>query len=87
MAIADPIPEFSRPPARTGFALLVVMAPMASNQLEGLLAKVALRNNVTLYALALQVLFFHVLCIVDLWLLDGGLGHLFSAVGHLFGVA
>ncbi len=41
MAIADPIPEFSRPPARTGFALLVVVAPLPANQLEGLLAKLA----------------------------------------------
>ena len=41
MAIADPIPEFSRPPARTGFALLVMVAPLPANQLEGLLAKLA----------------------------------------------
>ncbi len=41
MAIADPIPEFSRPPARTGFALLVVVAPLPANQLESLLAKLA----------------------------------------------
>ena len=41
MAIADPIPEFSRPPARTGYALLVVVAPLPANQLESLLAKLA----------------------------------------------
>ncbi len=41
MAIADPIPEFTRPVARTGYALLVVVAPLPSNQLEGLLAKLA----------------------------------------------
>ena len=41
MAIADPIPEFSRPPSRTGFALLVVVAPLPSSQLESLLAKLA----------------------------------------------
>ena len=41
MAIADPIPEFSRPPTRTGFALLVMMAPLPTAQLEGLLAKLA----------------------------------------------
>ena len=41
MAIADPIPEFSRPPARTGYSLLVVVAPLPSNQLESLLAKLA----------------------------------------------
>jgi hypothetical protein len=41
MAIADPIPEFSRPPARTGFALLVAVAPLPPSQLESLLAKLA----------------------------------------------
>src|ERR1700758_4650712 len=41
MAIADPIPEFSRPPIRTGFALLVMVAPLPASQLEGLLAKLA----------------------------------------------
>ncbi len=41
MAIADPIPEFSRPPTRTGFALLVMVAPLPTAQLEGLLAKLA----------------------------------------------
>ena len=41
MAIADPIPEFSPPPARTGYALLVVVAPLPTPQLESLLAKLA----------------------------------------------
>ena len=41
MAIADPISEFSRPSARTGYALLVVVAPLPANQLEGLLGKLA----------------------------------------------
>jgi glucosylglycerate synthase len=41
MAIADPIPEFSRPPARTGYALLVLVAPLPANQLESLLARLA----------------------------------------------
>ena len=41
MAIADPIPEFSRPPARTGFALMVTVAPLPANQLDSLLAKLA----------------------------------------------
>jgi hypothetical protein len=41
MAIADPIPEFSRPPARTGFALIVVVAPLPANHLESLLATLA----------------------------------------------
>lgn len=41
MAIADPIPEFSRPPARTGYALLVVVAPLPASQLDSLLAKLA----------------------------------------------
>jgi glucosylglycerate synthase len=41
MAIADPIPEFSRPPTRTGYALLVLVAPLPANQLESLLARLA----------------------------------------------
>jgi hypothetical protein len=41
MAIADPIPEFSHPPARTGFALLVAMAPQPAEKLDGLLATLA----------------------------------------------
>jgi hypothetical protein len=41
MAIADPIPEFSRPPTRTGFALLVVVAALPAAQLESLVAKLA----------------------------------------------
>jgi glucosylglycerate synthase len=41
MAIADPIPEFSRPPARTGYALLVVLAPLPTAQLESILSKLA----------------------------------------------
>lgn len=41
MAIADPIPEFSRPPAKTGFNLLVVVAPLPTAQLESVLAKIA----------------------------------------------
>src|ERR1700675_2306112 len=41
MAIADPIPEFSRPPARTGYALLVMLAPLPTAQLESILAKLA----------------------------------------------
>ncbi len=41
MAIADPIPEFSSPPVRTGFALLVLVAPLPPAQMEGLLAKLA----------------------------------------------
>ena len=41
MAIADPIPEFSRPPARTGYSLLVAVAPLPNSQLESLLAKLA----------------------------------------------
>ena len=47
--------------------------------LEGLLARLALRNNVTVYGVMLQVLYFHVLCLLDLWLLDGGLRHV---IGH-----
>ncbi len=41
MAIADPIPEFSRSPARTGYSLLVVVASLPTPQFEGILAKLA----------------------------------------------
>ena len=41
MAIADPIPEFSRPSTRTGYALLVVVAPLPAHQLDSVLAKLA----------------------------------------------
>jgi len=41
MAIADPIPEFSRQPARTGYALLVVVAPLPAGQLESLLTRLS----------------------------------------------
>ncbi|HET6205500.1 MAG TPA: hypothetical protein VFD98_01740 [Terracidiphilus sp.] len=41
MAIADPIPEFSRPPSRTGYALLVVVPSLPNQQLEGILSKLA----------------------------------------------
>ncbi len=41
MAIADPIPEFSRPPAKTGYTLLVVVPPLPTTQLESVFAKVA----------------------------------------------
>jgi hypothetical protein len=44
--------------------------------LEGLLAKVALKGNVTVYGVIVQVVFFHGLCIMDLWLLNGGIWHL-----------
>ena len=44
--------------------------------LEGLLAKFALRGSVTVYGVAIQVLYFHALCIVELWLVNGGLGQL-----------
>ncbi len=40
MPIADPIPDVT-PPARTGYALLVVVAPLPTAQLEGLLGKLA----------------------------------------------
>ena len=44
--------------------------------LEGLLAKIALKDNVTPYGVMLQVLFFHALCIIELWLVNGGFWHL-----------
>ena len=50
--------------------------------LEGLLAKIALKGNVTVHGVVVQVVFFHGLCIMDLWLLNGGLWQLLHLVGH-----
>jgi hypothetical protein len=50
--------------------------------LEGLLAKIALKGNVTVHGVLVQVAFFHGLCIIDLWLLSGGLWQLLHLVGH-----
>lgn len=50
--------------------------------LEGLLAKMALKGNVTLHGVLVQVAFFHGLCIMDLWLLNGGLWQLMQLFGH-----
>jgi len=44
--------------------------------LEGLLAKIALRGNVRPYGVMVQVLYFHGLCIMELWLVNGGLWRL-----------
>jgi hypothetical protein len=44
--------------------------------LEGFLAKIALRGNVTVYGVIVQFVFFRGLCIMDLWLLNGGIWHL-----------
>ncbi len=41
MAIADPISEPTRPPVKTGCALLVVVAPLPTSQLESVLSKLA----------------------------------------------
>jgi hypothetical protein len=50
--------------------------------LEGLLAKIALKGNVTVHGVVVQVVFFHGLCIMDLWLLNGGLWQLLHLVGR-----
>ncbi len=46
--------------------------------LEGFLAKVALKGHVTPYGVMVHVLYFHGLCIMELWLVNGGLWHLFG---------
>jgi hypothetical protein len=50
--------------------------------LEGLLAKFALRGNVTAYGVIVQVLYFHVLCVLELWLVNGGVWQLLHNLGH-----
>lgn len=58
---------------------MAVLVPMvmlyAQFPLEGLLAKIALKGNVTPLAVAGQVLFLHLLCIVELWLVNGSVWH------------
>jgi hypothetical protein len=39
MATVDPIPEINRPSARTGYALLVLIAPLPQEQLENVVAR------------------------------------------------
>ena len=50
--------------------------------LEGLLAKVALKGHITVHGVIVQVVFFHGLCIIDLWLLSGGLWQVMHMMGH-----
>jgi hypothetical protein len=50
--------------------------------LEGLLAKLALRGNVTVHGVLVQVAFFHGLCILDLWMISGGLQQLWHLFAH-----
>lgn len=57
-------------------ALLPTFLMYAQFPLEGLLAKVALKGNVTPYGVAMQVVYFHALCLMELWLVSGGLMHL-----------
>jgi hypothetical protein len=57
-------------------ALLPTALMYAQFPLEGLLAKVALKGTVTPYGVAMQVLYFHGLCVMELWLVSGGLQHL-----------
>lgn len=57
-------------------ALLPTALMYAQFPLEGLLAKIALKGNVTPYGVVMQVLYFHALCLMELWLVSGGLLHL-----------
>jgi hypothetical protein len=50
--------------------------------LEGLLAKVALKDHITVHGVIVQVVFFHGLCIIDLWLLSGGIWQVMHMMGH-----
>ena len=46
--------------------------------LEGLLAKIALKGNVTIPGVAGQVTFYHLLGIIELWLVNGLLGQILT---------
>ena len=50
--------------------------------LEWLLAKVALKDHITVHGVIVQVVFFHGLCIIDLWLLSGGIWQVMHMMGH-----
>jgi hypothetical protein len=45
---------------------------------EGLLARMVLRNRVTFSGVACQILFYHVLGATELWLLSGGLSRILA---------
>ena len=57
-------------------ALLPTAMMFLQFPLEGLLAKLSLKGHVTVHGVIVQVVFFHGLCIMDLWLLNGGIYHL-----------
>lgn len=59
-------------------ALLPMAMLYAQFPLEGWLAKILLRGNVTISAVAGQVLFIHGLCIVELWLVSGAFWQLMA---------
>jgi hypothetical protein len=54
-------------------ALLPTVMLYAQFPLEGFLAKILLKGNVTLTGVMGQVLFIHALCIVELWLVSGAI--------------
>ena len=61
---------------------MAVLLPMvmlyAQFPLEGLLAKIMLKGNVTLTGVMGQVAFFHALCIIELWLVSGAFWQVLS---------
>ena len=63
-------------------AMLPTAAMYLQFPLEGLLARFTLRKGLTVRRVIEQVGCFHGLCIVDLWLLNGGVGHLMHQLGH-----
>lgn len=63
-------------------ALLPTALMYAQFPIEGWLAKVALKGNVTPYGVAMQVLYFHGLCIMELWLVSGGLQQALLLLHH-----
>jgi hypothetical protein len=54
-------------------ALVPAFMLYAQFPLEGLLARAALRGNVTILGVTGQVLFLHMLCIIELWLVNGSI--------------
>jgi hypothetical protein len=58
--------------------ILPIVALYVQFPLEGLLAKTMLKGNVSLAGVAWQVLFFHALCLIELWLISGTFRQMFT---------
>ncbi|HUV70318.1 MAG TPA: hypothetical protein VMW15_11695 [Terracidiphilus sp.] len=81
MWIVFPLEALSeRPELYMGYKVAMFLPTLmfyAQYPLEGLLAKTILKGNMTIPRVMVEVAYFHALCVVELWLVSGGLWHLF----------